>query len=612
MDDSNRHATLNARANYRLFDNFTIRTLASAQLDSWESRNWRNEGEFLDYWNPEIVRKSIQTNRLDQRKSNEEEVHFRVMGQYDQAFGAHGISGIVGYEQTANDSSEIRAIREGFYSNDLQEINIGDADREETWGTSSEWSLRSVFGRLSYNFDDRYLLEANARYDGSSRFAKGNRFGFFPSFSAAWRVSEESFFRDNIGAVDELKLRASWGRTGNQAIGNYEYWQTYAIGSDPREDDDGIPDNSYIFGEQLITAAAQMELANADISWETTEMTNLGIDVTLLSGRLAITGDVYRNDTRGILLDLPIPRTLGLGPEFRSNAGKVRNQGWETSVTWRDRFREVDYSVGFNFYDNRNEVLDLAGTGPYIDDDRWLTAEGYPLGTIWGYEADGLFVDQADLDSHADQSGLSPDTGPGDIKFRDLSGDGVINENDRTAIGNDLPRYTIGSNLTAAWRGFDVGLFFQGVLKVDAYPIGALIEGPVWENFTTVEWLDRWTEENPDPNAKRPKPSLNLHHNHGPVSSFWVQDVSYVKLKTAQIGYTLRRSPGPSTGGGLLERAASVLPVFDFSQVRFYISGQNLLTFANSDLFLDPEFPSGRGTVYPQTRTISFGTSIQF
>jgi hypothetical protein len=180
-----------------------------------------------------------------------------------------------------------------------------------------------------------------------------------------------------------------------------------------------------------------------------------------------------------------------------------------------------------------------------------------------------------------------------------LPGPGFTPPHDRTVIGNDLPRYTFGSNLQASYRQFDLGMFFQGVGKVDVYIEGALTEGPVWENFTTHHWLDRWTPENPNPNAKRPKPSLNQHHNHGPVSSFWVQDASYLKLKTAHLGYTLPSSALQRIGRGI-------------NGMRIYVSGQNLLTFAADDIMLDPEFPSGRGTVYPQTRTISVGTSIQF
>jgi TonB-linked SusC/RagA family outer membrane protein len=589
-DRETTHGTLTGRADYNLFEGFTIRTLGSVQSNSHRYKDWRNQIEFRNYFDPSIVHRRIADAGLWQDKDNHLETYLRAMGEYNRAFGVHNVTAIAGYDQTAADWDRISANRVGFYNNDLREINAGDAARDGTGGTSYQWRLRSGFGRVAYAYDDRYMLEVNARYDGSSRFAEGNRFGFFPSFAAAWRISEEGFFRNNVGFLNELKLRASWGRTGNQDIvvgGNQLYYPYHSLIS--------LSGNNYLFGDVLTPGAAQNELANRDISWESTEMSNVGVDLEFLAGRLAFTGDIYRKRTDGILLRLPIPNLIGLTPPVQ-NAAAIENNGWEAALTWRDRRGGVNYNIGFNFSDNRNKVVDLAGTGPYIDG-RWITQVGLPLGTMWGYEAMGLFRDQAEVDAAPRQP--SPLTGPGDIRFRDVNGDGVINAEDRVAIGNDLPRYTIGSNLGASYRGFDVSAFFQGVLKVDAYIEGAMTEGPVWENFTTEAWLDRWTPQNPNPNARMPRPALNQHHNHGPVSSFWVQDASYLKLKTAQLGYTVPQSVAQRTGLGL-------------SGMRIYVAGQNLLTFTGADLVLDPEFPSGRGTVYPQTRTISVGTSLQF
>ena len=569
--------TINGKADYQLLDGLAVRTLASAKVDSWDYDNWRNQLEFRNFFTGNVV-KSVNQNRLDRRKSNETEYYLRGLIDYNRTIDVHAIAAMIGYDQTQFNWNEIRADRNIFYSNQLQEINAGSAAEDGNWGTSQDWRLRSGFGRLSYGYDDRYLFEANARYDGSSRFAEGNRFGFFPSLSAAWRISEESFF--NVPWVNELKIRGSWGEMGNQNIGLYRYYGSVAFGQ------------NYLFGSNLSDGAAKTTLANRDISWETTEMTDLGIDLELFAGRLAFTGDIYRKLTTGNLIDLPIPDIVGLNAPTQ-NAGSIENRGWEAAINWQDNFRDGNYALGFNISDNKNKVLDLQGTGPFISG-IFIRQEGLPLGTMWAYEADGLFVDQAEVDAHATQQPL---TGPGDIKFVDQNDDGVINAEDRVVVGNDLPRYTVGSNLSAAWKGFDASMFFQGVLDVDAYLEGALVEGPVWENFTTEAWLDRWTPENPDPNARMPKPALQVHHNFGDRSSFWVQDASYVKLRNAQLGYTL---PASITGRLNVER------------MRIYLSGQNLLTFSNQDLLLDPEFPTGRGTVYPQTRTISFGTSIGF
>jgi TonB-linked SusC/RagA family outer membrane protein len=572
------HGLLNAKADYTLATGLTLRTLASVQNGNWSYSDWRNQQNFVDYFNPSVVRKQITLNQLDARKSTDTDVYLRGMLEYTREFGRHGLTAMAGYDQTERNWEEIRAIRRDFYNNDLREINVGDAAQEDTWGTSNQWSLRSGFGRVNYNFGGKYLLEANARYDGSSKFASGNRFGFFPSFSAGWRISEEPFFK--LGFVDELKLRGSWGRMGNQdAQGDlYPYWSTINLG------------HNYVFGDQLVTGAAKTELANRDISWETTEMTDLGLDATFLNGRLEFTGDVYRKNTSDILRRLPIPGIIGL-TEPVQNKLKVRNVGWEATLGWRDRRGGFDYSANFNVAQNSNRVTDLAGSGPYIDG-IWLTKEGYPLGTMFGYQAQGLFQSADEVKAHARQHPL---TGVGDIRYEDQNADGKIDAADRVPIGVDMPKYTFGSSWTAGWKGLDLSVLFQGAWSVDYWVQGALVEGPFWENFTTTAWLDRWTPETP--NGRMPKPTIRTSHNHD-ASDYWVYDASYAKLKNAQLGFTLPNALGRRVGS---------------DRLRLYMAGQNLLTFTRSkDLILDPENPSGRANNYPQVRTVSFGVSASY
>ena len=576
---SYRHGMINGRADYELLSGLTLRTLGSVQMGDWEYRDWRNQAQFRDYWDPSIVRKSINTNQLDNRMSRDLEVYLRGLLEYTRTFGDHDLTAMAGYEQTKEDWREIRAVRQGFYNNDLQEINVGDAAREDTYGTSSEFALRSGFGRINYSYLGRYLFEANARYDGSSRFAKGNRFGFFPSFSAGWRISEEPFF--DVPWISELKLRGSWGQMGNQAIGNYTFYPRIVLGGGNRD---------YIFGDALIQGAAKNALANQDISWESTEMTDIGIDAAFLNGRLTFSGDVYRKDTNDILRALAISGMIGLDAPVQ-NALSIRNTGWEATLGWNDQAGELAYSANLNIARNTNEIIDLAGAGPFISD-IWLEQEGYPLGTMFGWQSDGLFQTQAEVDAHATQH---PQTGVGDIRYVDQNGDGLINEADRVPIGNDMPAFTFGSNWTAAWKGFDASLFFQGAWDVDYWVQGALVEGPFWENYTTVAWNDRWTPDNP--NGRMPKPTLRTTHNHQ-ASDYWVWDASYLKVKNAQIGYTLPES---------------MVGSLNADRVRIYLSGQNLLTFTKDDnLVLDPEASSGRGNTYPQTRTVSIGASVQF
>ncbi|HET8656437.1 MAG TPA: TonB-dependent receptor [Longimicrobiaceae bacterium] len=578
------HGRVDAKADYQLLDGLTIRTLGSVQAGDYGYRSWRNQADFHDYWNPDIIDKRISQNRLDDRKSNDSELYLRGLLEYKHAFGDHSLTAMAGYEQTDHHWEEIRAIRQGFYNNDLQEINVGDASQEDTWGTSNDWALRSGFGRLNYEYAGKYLFEANARYDGSSRFAKGHRYGFFPSLSAGWRISQEPFFKNHIGFIDDLKLRGSWGEMGNQDIsvnGNqlyYPYWSLVSLGHD------------YVFGGQLVNGAAIDGLANRDISWESTTMSDLGLDAVMLNGRLSFTGDIYRKDTNNILQDLPIPGIIGLDAPVQ-NALSIRNTGWEATAGWSDLVGGFNYSVNLNLAHNTNEVTDLAGTGPYISG-WWLTQEGYPLGTIYGYKTCGLFQSQAEVDAHATQA---PQTGPGDICYVDQNNDNVVNNLDRVPLGSDMPALTYGSTWTAGWKGFDASVFFQGAWGVHYYIQGALVEGPFWENYTTTAWLDRWTPDNP--NGRMPKPTLRLTIDHQ-VSDWWVYDVSYVKVKNAQFGYTLPHS---------------VARPLHASNLRLYVSGQNLLTWTKSpNAVLDPEAPSGRGNVYPPVRTVSVGVSASF
>ncbi|GAC1516843.1 MAG: TonB-dependent receptor [Gemmatimonadaceae bacterium] len=571
------HGTVTPKADFTLLPGLTLRTLAAVQAGSWKDETWRNETVFRDYFNPTVVRKVFSPNSLSQTRSSDLETYLRALLEYSTVFGDNSLTTMVGYEQTANDWEETGASRAAFYNNDLQQINAGDRAQDNTWGTARAWRLRSGFGRLNHVWRGKYLFEANARYDGSSRFARARRFGLFPSFSAGWRISEEPFMR-HLGFINDLKLRGSWGKTGNHNVGEYAYYSLINLGA------------SYPLGGALVPGAARNVLGNDGITWETTTIADMGIDAQLFQGRLSFTGDVYRKNTSGILITLPIPAAIGLSPPTQ-NAAKVRNTGWEAALTFRDAVRDVHYSLGLNFWDNVNQVVDLAGTGPYIDG-RWLTKEGNSLGTIYGYQTSGFFQSLAEVQAAAKQH---PSTGPGDLRFVDQNGDGKIDNADKVPIGNELPRYTFGSTWTASYKGFDASVFWQGVLKVDAYIEGALAEGPVWENYTTKEWLNHWTPTNP--NATMPKPTLRLHINHGPVSSFWVRDASYIKLKNGQIGYTLPQSFAQRRG---------------VRQMRLFVSGQNLLTFSKLAFLLDPEVPSGRGTVYPQTRTISVGTSLQF
>ncbi len=575
--------TVTGRFNYKILPGWAeIQTTASVRYDHYTNTEFRTQQAFRDYNNPAVVRMQWGPNQLWRDINDGQQLTLRALLKYGHTFAdAHGLSGVLGYEQIHQANDWFGANRQQFYNNDLRQIDLGNAQFDNNWGGDNEWALRSAFGRFNYSYRGRYLFEANARYDGSSRFAKGNRFGFFPSFSAGWRISEEPFFK--VGSINELKLRGSWGRLGNQDVGLYQYYSTIEL------------NQPYYFGGTLQTGAAKTELANQDISWETTTATDVGVDASFLSNKLTLTADYYLRRTKDILLDLPIPAIVGRAAATQ-NAGVVENRGWELALGWHDRAGAFRYGIDFNLSDNKNKVVDLVGTGPYAGWD-FVIMEGQPIRAWYGFEAEGLFQTQAEVASHALQPFTGSGTHPGDIKWKDQNNDGVINEADKVVIGDPNPHYLFGLNFSASWGNFDAGFFLQGVGKrVQRIELG-LAEGPTWENYTTTWHLDYWTPSNP--HARVPAPYIYQNYNTHYPSSWWLTDASYVKLRDIQFGYTL-----PS-------RLSSR---FRIERMRIYVAGKNLWQRSGMEIGLDPEVNPAtvRGDYYPQTKVISFGTNIGF
>src|SRR5690606_34281985 len=293
-------------------------------------------------------------------------------------------------------------------------------------GTASEWALQSFFGRFNYDFDSRYLFEVNARYDGSSRFAKGHKYGFFPSVSGGWRISAEDFMQGTSRTVNNLMLRASWGRLGNQNIGTYPFASTLNLGS-------------YSLGGQIMPIAALNEMSNEQISWETSEMTNIGLDL-MLFGNLTLTLDWYDKITSDILLELDIPMSIGLEAPTQK-AGKVWNRGWDAGLGYKGKAGEFKFGVDVNVSDVKNTVLDLRGvsqTGLRV------SREGYPINSIFALQADGYFQSEEEINNHVTQIGV---LAPGDIRYVNQNNDDVINADDFVIIGSTIPRFTYSLNL---------------------------------------------------------------------------------------------------------------------------------------------------------------------
>ena len=507
--------------------------------------------------------------------------------QYDKTFGKHTIGALAGYSQETSAINGLEGYKKSFLNNSLSEIDAGYPDGQTTSGYARELGLQSGFGRINYSFDSKYLLEANLRYDATSRFAAQNRWGAFPSFSAGWRVSQEDFFTPLKSWLNELKLRGSWGKLGNQAdIANYPYIPTVST------------DQNYVFGGTapvIAPGAAIVDGANERIKWESAITSGIGLDAGILNNKLTISVDYFNKKTDDILLALPVGEVYGVNPPVQ-NAGSVKNSGWEFMLTYHDVKGDFSYGVNLNASFIKNQITDLHGIGPIIRGATFRQV-GYPVDGFYGYLSDGIFQTQAEVDAHAKQSGGV--IAPGDLKYRDVNGDGVINGTDRVYLGSNFPKATFGFNLNAGWKGFDLTVFLQGAASVKNYVQGIML-GQVSSSTgkPTSALRDSWTPENTDATFPRLWTTFKQNDPSGMPSSFWMRDASYLRLKNLQLGYTLPEKYTKKIG---------------LSRARIYYSGQNLFTVTNFYKWVDPEAPRGdSGYTYPQVLVNSIGLNITF
>lgn len=577
------------RATYQPIDGMQFSVMYSPQYNDDFGHNFRKQYEYYNYGDTDP---GFYPNRNSLVMTNNRTLNnnFNAIGTYEKTVGEHFIKGLIGYELITNDYRWFNASRDNFALQDYQQLGAGARDNMQNDGSANEWGLQSYFARVNYDYRGKYLLEANIRRDGSSRFAEGEKYGTFPAFSAGWRVSEEAFF-DNVGLITDLKLKASWGQLGNQNIGNYPFASTIALGQD------------FLFGGAPVSGAAQVALANKLISWETTETTNFGIDLGMMQNRLTLSAEYYIRNTSDILLQLPIPMTIGLNAPYQ-NAGKVRNKGWDLALGWQDEINDLTYGFNFNISDVNNEVMDLRGTGPHISGAS-VTQEGYPIGAIFGYKSDGLFQTQEEIDNAPTHIGA---VAPGDIRYVnqltvDTNGDGIpdeaddlINAQDRVVIGDPFPRLMYGMNLNAGFKGFDFSVTFQGVGKRDVLATGDAIWA--FQNAGKIQqWhTDYWTPENPD--ASYPRLVATTSHNNFQNTDFWVFDASYLRMRNLTVGYTL---------------PTAVMESIFVRNLRVYFSGQNMLTFDKMPQGWDPEIPNATvGDLYPITAIYSLGIDLTF
>jgi TonB-linked SusC/RagA family outer membrane protein len=519
-------------------------------------------------------------NELNEDAGNDRSDQIEATLNFSKELGKHSLSALAGYQYLTGRNSGFNAFRDNFLFPDYTVLSAGSSTNMRNGGSASDWTLISYFGRVGYNYLGRYLAEANIRYDGSSRFAQGNKWGVFPSFSAGWRLSEESFMAGTRSYLDDLKLRVSWGRLGNQEIGsNYPFAPTVSL--DPK----------YISEDAVRNGAAIMSLANTAISWETTEMTNFGLDMRLFKD-FSVTFDYYRKITRGILLELSIPKTMGVGAPFQ-NAGVVENNGWDLQLDYAKKIGAFRYSATATLSDVLNKVVDIKGiqqTGTIVN------REGYPINSLFLLRSQGL-LSSADFGSDGAYLHAKPQFGvvaPGDIRYLDIDNNNIVNNNDREVLGSTIPRYSYSLNLSVGYGAFDLSGLLQGVGKRDGYLSGSAIT-PFLLGGTAYEYQkDRWTPETP--NAVLPRFAFGESHNTQ-NSDFWMRSAAYLRVKNLQLGYTVPKS---------------ILQRIGVQGARLYVSGENLFTFDGFWPGWDPEISANsNGAYYPQVSTYTIGLNLK-
>lgn len=535
--------------------------------------------------------------QLTERQRRRRNILVENLLTFDRTFGEHKISALAGYTYQDSRFRHIQAYGEGLPQG-LEEIDAATTNRSNE-GNSWRSVLTSIFGRVFYSYQNKYLFTATIRRDGSSKFGKNNRYGYFPSFSLGWNVAEEKFM-ENVHWLDQLKLRGGYGVLGNQEIDNYQYSSTITTGINYPDGNGG-----------LLQGAFPKNFANPDIKWEETAMTNVGIDFMAFNNRLSLTADYYVKNTKDILLTVPIPISSGGANDPIRNAGKIRNNGFEFNLGWMDQ-PNPDISYGINLIGsfNKNKVIAMGSESGSIKggstNQNITTSEtkaGYPIGGYWLISTAGYFNSQEEVDAYAkDGKKIQPAAEPGDIKFVDANNDGVINDDDRVFQGSPFPDFTFALNGNMRYKNFDLSIGLQGVLGNKIYNATrqTLEDVTKGSNFL-ASCLDYWTPENK--NASHPRLTWDdPNRNTRAESDRYLENGSYLRLRSVQLGYTF-----PQTWfKGAIQHA------------RVYINAENLFTITSYSGYspdVNADNANYRGFdnfIYPTNRTFMLGLNVTF
>ena len=589
-----------ASLEFKPIKELSLQAIVAPFINYTKAKEFRNYAYYTLKDDPDVIGGTIEgggssfsTNKLSETRNDNYHVTSQVIANYMKSFGKHDLTVMAGYENYVMRSENLSAARDQYELTQYPYLNIGPEDFMTNSGTGSEYTSNSFFGRVLYDYADRYLLQANVRHDGSSRFASKYRWGTFPSFSAGWVVTEENFMKKlNLDWFSFMKIRASWGMLGNERIGDsyFPYMALMTFG------------DAYFYTDGTVTSnktAAQRDLAVEDITWETTTSTDIGIDLGFFNNRLHVTADYYWKTTDDMLLSIEIPYFMGYANP-KTNAGKMSTKGWDLELAWNDQVGEFSYGATFNLSDFKSKI-DYLNNSDIISGNKVKRA-GVLFNEWYGYVCEGIYQTQEDVDNSAK---LNDQVSVGDLKYKDISGpdgvpDGKISADyDRVPLGNSLPRFQFGGTLNAAYKGLDLSVAFQGIGKQLSYlakemvqplrdnygNIPAIIDGKYWSLFNTEEQ---------NLQAKYPRLSKVSLDNNYAMSDFWLFNGSYFRLKNITLGYTLPTKWTDKIG---------------IKKTRIYMSASDLFCISNYPTGWDPEMGVSS---YPITTSVIFGLSVNF
>ena len=588
---------LNAYISYKPIENLTLKATGAI----------RNRSTFNNIFNKKVRNvfpdgTSYFAPDSDRNRSNESiefftETYF-VTADYNIDIGEVNLKALVGYSQEENSISNFLASRDGHLTDGIQVLDAGQPTNQLNNGSETGFSVQSLFARVNYNYKGKYLLEANIRQDGSSRFLN-DKWGTFPSFSAGWILSEENFLSSS-NTIDYLKIRGSWGKLGNSNIPNFAFAKALSLSE------------GYSFGGTIVPGVGQSSLGNENLSWEKTTSSNFGVNLVLNNG-LGIDFDLFQRQTDDILFNLPVNVLTGFTQQF-TNAASMETNGWEIALNYNKNFGELNLQIGANMSNAQNTVTDLNPNiaGGELDriflSNGAILGEGYRPGAFWGFESDGIFNDAAELSSAPDHSLMGSEVG--DVKFVDLDGDNVITLEDRTDIGVDVPEFTYGFNIFAGYKNWDFAAIFQGIGSAQFQGTFELFKPDAGGYNTANLWEDNWTPQNTDAMMPRVWAGQAASPSDVYPSDFFIWDRAYLRLKNLQVGYTFN------------------LESIKIESVRAFFNGTNLWTSTDFPL-IDPEIRTGVGAndlygvgqeaqagrapyMFPQLRVLSFGVQAKF